>query len=86
MRYMPIGSGETFDDSAVSMALDCFEEHGESGPHSPEGWMLSKILNFCVKQGIPFTLVHIPNKGYYVKRGVVAGIVPIEVQESFDED
>lgn len=45
-----------------------FEELGESGAHSPRGWILAHILNHCVREGIGFVLTRYPHGGYFVKR------------------
>ena len=84
MRYATSGTGEDFDAHTIQLMIEAFDENQESGPYSTDGWVLSHILNHCHAKNIPFTLVFLPNKGYYVKREVVAGVIPAEMIPSFD--
>lgn len=62
--------------ATIDYAIRCFEKNGESGPHSTEGWLLSHILNHCIENKIAFSLVCVPDAGYYIKQGVVQNIAP----------
>lgn len=85
MRYA--NSGDiSFDDFTIDCMIKCFTMNGESGPHSPQGGMLCHILNHCHASDIPFTLVYMPRKGYYVVRGMVDGVMPQEVRLSLESD
>lgn len=84
MKYATSGEGEEFEPLFIQTMIECFNENRESGPHSTEGWVLSHILNYCHTNHIAFTLVSIPEKGYYVKRGIVSGVIPPEMLESFE--
>lgn len=84
MKFTTSGTGEGFDPLTIQMMIECFTETGESGPHSSEGWVLSHILNHCHDTGIPFTLVFLPNMGYYVKREATDGVIPEEMKPSFE--
>lgn len=75
--------GLELDALSIQLMIECFEKTGESGPHSVEGLVLSKILNHCVVSGIAFSLVFIPEVGYYLKKGVVEGVVPVELHDLF---
>lgn len=86
MKFETTHTGEPFEEELVEDVIRCFDEHGESGPHSHEGRLLSHILNHCYKNDIPFSLVYLPNRCYYVVRGVVDGVMPAEVKRSFEED
>ena len=83
MKFEPYGDGEGFDALTNHRLIECFLEHGESGPHSPDGWILSHILNHCRNNDIAFTLVFKPKIGYYVKRDVIDGVIPTEMLNIF---
>lgn len=83
MIFTPSGSGDGFDALTIQMMIECFDESGESGPHSLEGWALAHILNHCHENGISFTLVHFPKMGYYVTRKIVSGVIPEEMRHTF---
>lgn len=70
---------------AIDSAIRIFDKLGESGPHSTDGWLLSHILNHCTENGIPFTLASVPNGGFYVKRGVVEGVMPAPIQATLEQ-
>lgn len=78
------GSGENPPALTIDSAIRSFDSLGESGPHSPEGWVLSHILNHCVTNEIPFTLAYVAGRGYYLKRGVVAGVMPQPIQMTLE--
>ena len=84
MKFFTSGVGEDFDALTIQMMIEAFDCNEESGPHSTEGWVLSHILNHCHHNDIPFTLVFLPKKGYYVKRKAVDGIIPETMKQSFE--
>lgn len=84
MKYATSGEGDGFDQLTIQMIIECFNSYGESGPHSPEGWALSHILEHCHANSIPFTLVFHPENGYYLKREIFPGVVPEEMREAFE--
>ncbi len=84
MKFATSGIGEDFDALTIQMMIEAFDINEESGPHSTDGWVLSHILNHCHAKNIPFTLVFLPEKGYYVKRDVVEGVIPEEMKQSFE--
>lgn len=84
MKFATSGIGEEFDALTIQLMIEAFDANEESGPHSTDGWVLSHILNHCHANDIPFTLVFLPQKGYYVKRAVVEGVIPVEMLPSFE--
>ena len=80
-------SSESVADTAQASAdaIRIFEKLGESGPHSLEGIGLDSILNHCTTNDIPFTLVFVPHGGYYVKRGVVDGVMPAPIRATLEK-
>lgn len=84
MRFVTTAIGEQFDYETIEMLIECFHENGESGPHSTEGWGLTHILNHCIVTAVPFTLVFLPAKGYYIKKGALDGVIPEEMRPSFE--
>lgn len=84
MKFLSL-AGDAASVEAIDSAIRIFEKLGESGPHSPDGWLLSHILNHCTETGIPFTLASVPDGGYYVKRGVVEGVIPPPIQATLEQ-
>ena len=56
------------EDRSVRLAIEHFEETGESGPHSPYGAILCHVLNHCIEKSIDFELKYMAGFGYYLYR------------------
>lgn len=68
-----------FEQDSIDRFIALFERKGESGPHSTEGRLLSHVLNHCVANDIPFTVMFVPKAGYYIKRAYPDNFVPKSV-------
>lgn len=84
MKFVGLGEGGDVG-GMLSYIISAFEECGESGPYGVGGVVLSELLNYCYERGISYSLVYVSGCGYYVKRGVVGGVVPDEVLTSWVE-
>jgi hypothetical protein len=85
MKFVYSGNAKSPTFEEIASVIKSFEEEGESGPHTPEGWMLAPLLSYCYKNWVPFTLAYIPTHGFYVKKGKVDGVIPPEMQAWIDE-
>jgi len=78
MHFKTLAANE-FRPEVIASLIALFERNGESGPHSTEGRLLSHILNHCVANDIPFTVMFVPKAGYYVKRAYPDNFVPTPI-------
>lgn len=75
-----------FHPDQIARFIEMFERQGWSGPHTSEGRLLSHALNYCVEQGIPYTLMFVPKAGYYVKRAYPDNFVPADIVDNFKQE
>ena len=68
------------DAHLIYSCIKSFMESDQSGPHAPEGWILSHLLNYCSDNNIPFTLCHMPDGYFYVKKGGDTEFIPEQIK------
>lgn len=61
----------TIPPATLQMVVENFNRSGLSAPHSVHGVTLAPLLNYLVKNGVPFTLQFYGALGYAVRKGVV---------------